>query len=70
MGRGESVICYSNGSKLQGKDWKKTTNRTDGFDGARVEGADNYKDISYDSNGDGSKKLNYKDRGKCSTYGT
>ncbi len=70
MGRGESVICFKSNSTLKGKDWEKKASSSIDYDGARVEGADNHKNISYDSNGSGSKKLNYKNRGTCSSYGT
>ena len=70
MGRGESVICFRNGSKLYSPKWVKNASSTTDFDGARVEGADDYKNISYEKNGSGSSKLNYKNRGACSSYGT
>ena len=70
MGRGESVICFRNGSKLYSPKWTRSASSTTDFDGARVEGADDYKNISYDKDGSGSKKLNYKNRGACSSYGT
>ncbi len=70
MGRGESVICFKSNSTLQSAKWKRTAGGYIDYDGARVEGADNHKNISYDKDGSGSKKLNYKNRGNCSTYGT
>lgn len=69
MGRGESVICFSNGSKLTSARWTRQSSLVNEFDGARVEGADNYKDIGYEDDGDGSSKLNYKNRGTCSSVG-
>ena len=70
MGRGESVICFKSNSTLQSAKWTRTASSSIDYDGARVEGADDYKNISYDKDGSGSKKLNYKNRGNCSTYGT
>ena len=70
MGRGESVICFKSNSTLQSAKWTRTASSSIDYDGARVEGADDYKNISYDKDGSGSKKLNYKNRGNCSSYGT
>ena len=70
MGRGESVICFKSNSTLQSAKWTRTASSSIDYDGARVEGADDYKNISYDKDGSGSKKLNYKNRGACSSYGT